>query len=77
MPINTLSENAHRVTLSILLMMQENGQSICKELDVLENVLYFTMENYINYFPLQSGIYLVCLRANNSLPHPPTVTGSG
>ena len=73
-PINTFSENAHTVTLNILLMMQENFQSICKELDVLENVLYFTMENSIKYLPLQSGIYVVCLRANNSVrshPRPP------
>ena len=54
--VNTLSENAHTVTLNILPMVQKNCQSICKELDVVENVLYFTMENYINYLPLQSGI---------------------
>lgn len=79
-PINTLSESPHTVTFNILPMIQRNSQSICKESDVLENALYFTMENNINYLSLHSGIYPVCIRAHNSLPPhspPPTVTGSG
>ena len=60
-PIN--AEKPHTVILRILLMMQEESQSIREEADVWENGLYFIVENGISYLPLHSGLYLICISA--------------